>query len=70
MRINLQIASSLPGFAVTFGWQEFILLYMFGAAIAGSIKLFRKDPASWRKGGFILLSIPVLFLLLWGIASL
>lgn len=67
LAVPIKIMASLASFAdamFSIGWQDLFLLYMFGAMIAGGTKLFRKEPAAWRTGGFILLSIPILLILL------
>ncbi len=50
--------------AIAIGWQEFFLLYSIVAIIHGGLLLWSSDPRCWRKGGILLLCIPLLFYLL------
>ena len=46
------------------GWQELFLIFSVIATVTGAIRLCSSDPKSWRQGGIILLSIPVILYLL------
>lgn len=56
-------------FAIAIGWQEIFFLYSIFAMISGGLLLRSSDPGSWRRGGVILLGIPLIFYLLLGLEA-